>query len=78
MKDFSLASIKTDHFVVKPNRGSGGQGILIVRRIKDEYKIEDEMWTEDEVKLHMTDILHGSFSLHGSSDTVVIEELLSP
>lgn len=26
----------------------------------------------------MVDIIHGSFSLHGSSDTIVIEELLSP
>ena len=25
----------------------------------------------------MTDILHGSFSLHGSTDTVIVEELLT-
>lgn len=78
MNSFSLHSIKSDNFVIKPNKGSGGKGILIVKREGEMYEIQDEMWNEDEIKLHMTDILHGSFSLHGSSDTVIIEELLAP
>lgn len=78
LTDFSLASIPTDHFVIKPNKGSRGRGILIVKRQEDGYAIDGGVWSEDEVKLHMTDILHGSFSLHGSSDTIVVEELLAP
>lgn len=78
LTDFSLSSIPTDHFVIKPNKGSRGRGILIVKRGEEGYMIDGAIWTEDEVKLYMTDILHGSFSLHGSSDTIVIEELLAP
>ncbi|MDD2565787.1 MAG: DUF1704 domain-containing protein [Candidatus Gracilibacteria bacterium] len=78
LKDFSLKSIKTEDFVIKPNKGSRGRGILIIKRIGETFIINNEEWTEDEVKLHMTDIIHGSFSLHGSSDTVIIEELLGP
>jgi alpha-L-glutamate ligase-like protein len=78
LKNFSLKSIASDSFVIKPNKWSGGKGILIVRREKGQYIIQDEVWTEYEIQLHMIDILHGSFSLHGSTDTVVIEELLTP
>lgn len=78
LTEFSLSSIPTDHFVIKPNKGSRGRGIIIVKRAEDGYIVDGSVWTEDEVKLHMTDILHGSFSLHGSSDTIVVEELLAP
>ncbi len=78
LKNFSFKSIKSDHFVIKPNKWSGWKWILIVKREKDNYVIQNEIWTEDEIKLHVIDILHGSFSLYGSSDTTVIEELLVP
>ena len=70
--------IWSNNFVIKPNKWSGWRGILIVEKDEEKFKIQDTTWTEAELKLHMTDILHGSFSLHGSSDSVVIEELLSP
>lgn len=75
---FSLKNIKTNAFVIKPNKWSGWRGILIVKRENEIYSIAWEVWSEEEIRLHMIDILHGSFSLHGSTDTVVIEELLSP
>ncbi len=78
LKEFHFTSIKSNSFVIKPNKWSGWKWILIVKKEKSEFVIQDEIWTEDEIKLHMIDILHGSFSLHGSSDTVVIEELLTP
>ncbi|MBP9779222.1 DUF1704 domain-containing protein [Candidatus Gracilibacteria bacterium] len=78
LKGFSFSSVKSDAFVIKPNKGSGGKGILIVRKVDSEYLIQGESWTEEELKLHMIDILHGSFSLHGSSDVVILEELLTP
>ncbi len=77
LKLFSLKSIEADDFVIKPNKGSGGRGILIVKREEDGYSIQDELWTDEDINLHMIDILHGSFSLYGS-DKVVIEELLTP
>jgi len=78
LNDFSFGSIKSNSFVIKPNKWSQWKGILIVKKNKKTYEIQNEEWTEDELRLHLIDILHGSFSLHGSSDTVVIEELLSP
>lgn len=78
LQDFSLDTLGVDAFVIKPNKWSQWKGILIVRKEDDVYMIDGKSWTEDELKLHMTDILHGSYSLHGSSDTVVIEELLTP
>lgn len=78
LKNFSFKSIKPDHFVIKPNKWSGWKWILIVEKKQNEYIIQNEDWSEDELKLHMIDILYGSFSLYGSSDTVVIEELLTP
>lgn len=75
---FSLQDIKADRFVIKPNKWSGWRGILIVKKDNEQFLIQGEAWTEAEIWLHMIDILHGSYSLHGSSDTVVIEELLTP
>lgn len=75
---FSLKNIKSNTFVIKPNKWSWWRGILIVRRENEMYIIDSEIWSEEEIKLHMIDILHGSFSLHGSTDTIIIEEMLSP
>lgn len=79
LNEFSFDSIDSDAFVVKPNHGSKGQGILIAKKLKNKnFNIGGEEWTEDEVRLYMTDILAGSFSLYGNHDKVVIEELLRP
>lgn len=58
LKDFSFRSLRASSFVIKPNRGSAGRGILVVRRRKKRrYIVGREVWTEDELKLHMSDIL---------------------
>lgn len=76
---FSFDSIKENMFVIKPNHGSKGQGILIVKKAKNNtFLIDKEIWTDQELRLHMTDILGGAFSLYGNHDRVVIEELLLP
>lgn len=78
LHEFSFDTLLVDEFVIKPNKGSQGKGILIVHRVDGQYFVQGELWSEEDLFLHMTDILHGSFSLHGSGDTVVIEELLTP
>lgn len=68
-----------DAFVIKPNHGSKGQGILVVKRRKNsKYFVAGQEWSIDEMRLHMIDILQGTFSLYGSHDSIVIEELLLP
>ncbi len=67
-------------FVIKPNRGFGGEGIVVIfRRLstgrwlstnKREYSNED-------LSNQMYDILDGNFSLHETPDIVLIEQRLA-
>lgn len=75
---FSFDTLSSE-FVVKPNYGSKGQGILIVKKLKNgNFSVGGEEWTESEMRLHMTDTLGGVFSLYGNHDRVVVEELMRP
>lgn len=66
------------NFVVKPESGYGGEGILIIRRrakwAGEWQKMNGEIVTTQEVKLHAKEILAGKFSLHGMTDSVLVEE----
>ncbi|PID83947.1 hypothetical protein CSB09_03465 [Candidatus Gracilibacteria bacterium] len=78
LKKFSLDSIDEDSFVIKPNMGSKGKGILVVKKTKKgEYISGGHEWSVEDLELHMLDILQGAFSLHGR-DTIIIEEMLRP
>ncbi|MGJ8581893.1 MAG: sugar-transfer associated ATP-grasp domain-containing protein, partial [Psychromonas sp.] len=60
----------TSGFVIKPAKGSGGKGILVVTKIENGryYKPNGSEETLAEIKRHVTDILAGLFSLGGSAD----------
>ncbi len=62
-------------FVIKPARGSGGDGILVVSgRAKTMYrKINGVLMTEQELELHVSNILSGIFSLGGEQDRAIVE-----
>lgn len=68
-------------FALKPNRGFGGEGILVVYGKK---KNGDAVWikadgssvTLDDIKNHVRDILDGSFSLANTPDIAFFEERL--
>lgn len=76
---FSFDSIAENSFVIKPNHGSKGQGILIVKKWKNNtFIIDKKIWSENELRLFMTDILWWAFSLYGNHDRIVIEELMLP
>jgi alpha-L-glutamate ligase-like protein len=64
-----------DDFVVKPSRGSGGLGILVVSgRTKNLYRRADgTLASEEEVKHHVLNILSGMYSLAGQPDEAMIE-----
>ncbi|MBB1271550.1 alpha-L-glutamate ligase-like protein [Psychromonas sp. SR45-3] len=68
----------TPGFVIKPAKGSGGKGILVVTKVKNGryYKSNGNEESLSEIKRHVTDILAGLFSLGGSADVAVIEGLI--
>lgn len=68
----------TSGFVIKPAKGSGGKGILVVTKIENGryYKPNGSEETLAEIKRHVTDILAGLFSLGGSADVAVVEGLI--
>ena len=80
LEDFNWQSLP-ESFALKPNRGFGGEGILIVYAKK---KNRDDAWikadrsliTIDDLKNHIRNILDGSFSLSGAPDVAFFEERL--
>lgn len=65
-------------FVIKPARGSGGKGILVIsgRQGRDFLKPGGGLVTLAEVKRHASNTLSGLFSLGGSNDVAMIEEMV--
>ena len=75
-----LAAIIGDQqqFVIKPTRGSGGKGILVIVRREDEYFIKPSgmRLKLDDLKRDVSNILSGLYSLGGKPDKALIEELI--
>jgi alpha-L-glutamate ligase-like protein len=67
-------------FAIKPSKGSGGKGILVITAREDGRYIKASGIQLDaaEVKRHVSNVMSGLFSLGGSPDTAVIEELIRP
>jgi len=62
-------------FVVKPCRGSQGDGIVVVTgRSRDLYRVADgTSMSEEEMCFHVSNILSGIYSLGGQPDKALIE-----
>lgn len=66
-----------DKFALKPSRGMGGEGIIVVkRRLKDGgwLTTQKEKVTVDDIKLHTLDILEGAYSMGNVPDVAFIQE----
>lgn len=65
-------------FCIKPAKGSGGKGILVIARREDDvfYKTNGQAISLTDVKRHVSNILAGLFSLGGKSDVAVVETLI--
>jgi len=63
-------------FVVKPARGSGGDGILVFKdKVYGRYRqINGKLTTNQELSYHLSCLLSGAYSLGGSSDYAIIEK----
>ena len=66
-------------FALKPNRGSQGNGIMIVRSRdgKNFITAGGKVRTAEELSRHVGEILNGSFSQSGDEDYAYVEPLLS-
>ena len=63
-------------FVVKPNRGSAGRGVLVLigRDGKDYLRHNGEKLRHDALRQHFSDILSGMYSLGGQPDTAIVQQ----
>lgn len=77
VRQFDFTDITTS-FVIKPSAGSGGKGILIVRKkIKGRREwlgIGGNILTEDDLRLHVEDILDGQYSTFKTKHRAFVEE----
>lgn len=65
-------------FVIKPARGSGGKGILVVTSHQDGIysKPSGATINQEDVERHISNALAGLFSLGGKNDVAVVENLI--
>jgi alpha-L-glutamate ligase-like protein len=65
-------------FVIKPNKGTGGNGIIVFYgKKKGEYswiRPNEKIMSQRDIILHMENILEGRFSMGSKKDIVIIEE----
>jgi alpha-L-glutamate ligase-like protein len=63
-------------FVVKPNRGSAGRGVLVIvgREDSDFHRHNGSRLPFDALKQHVSDILSGIYSLGGRPDAAVVQQ----
>lgn len=68
-------------FVVKPNKGLGGEGIIVIKkRSKDKeawITTQRERITIEDIKLHIQDIMEGAFSMGNTPDFVLVQEYVA-
>lgn len=77
LDEFDFNQINTS-FVIKPSGGSGGKGILIIRKPSgstDKWLgVDGKQFDLRDLKLHIEDILEGTYSAIGSRSNAFVEE----
>jgi alpha-L-glutamate ligase-like protein/uncharacterized protein (TIGR02421 family) len=65
-------------FVVKPNNGYGGEGIIPIANTKEGefFTVNNSLVTQEEMSDHIRDILDGRFSISNVKDTAFFEQLI--
>ncbi|ADH85055.1 alpha-L-glutamate ligase-like protein [Desulfurivibrio alkaliphilus] len=65
-------------FAVKPAKGSGGKGILVIQGQQDGVylKASGRRLGLEDVKRHISNILAGLYSLAGTPDAAIVEQLI--
>lgn len=78
LENFDWSALPSS-FALKPNRGLGGEGIIVVYGKKKNgdsswIKADGSVITADDLKAHIQNILDGSFSLSNTPDIAFFEE----
>lgn len=73
-----LALREQSGFCLKPAKGSGGKGIMVIRRGTEGgyLRSNGQVISSEDLRRHMSNILAGLFSLGGAPDQVLVEALL--
>ena len=66
-----------DRLVIKPAKGAGGKGILILKQVNGQWYKSGSLIDEAEIFGHIANTIFGIYSL-GDSDRVLIEEFVTP
>ncbi|ODC03388.1 alpha-L-glutamate ligase-like protein [Terasakiispira papahanaumokuakeensis] len=66
-------------FAIKPSKGSGGKGILVIQQHDGEryQKASGEWIDRSRVERHLSNLISGLYSLGGSPDVAIIERLIN-
>ncbi|MET0154911.1 MAG: alpha-L-glutamate ligase-like protein [Rickettsiales bacterium] len=77
--DFHKALEGKGAFVIKPDHGSGGGGIIVIReKARNGFRKASGVVVEfAELRYHMQNILSGMYSLGGRPDSILIEEAVA-
>ncbi len=80
ISSFQRTAKHLDGFAIKPSKGAGEKGILVITgRNSDLYgKSSGSSIDIHDIKRHVSNILAGLYSLAGSQDVVIIEDLIRP
>lgn len=78
VRRFSEIVRDRESFVIKPARGSGGDGIIVVtgrsQRKRDTFRLSSGVFvSEGEILHHISNTVSGQYSLSGSRDAALIE-----
>lgn len=75
---FEILEQHQQGFCIKPAKGSGGKGILVILKSDENgyKKASGDYVSREEIVRHISNILAGLFSLAGAADVAVIEALI--
>ncbi|NKF52611.1 alpha-L-glutamate ligase-like protein [Shewanella sp. WXL01] len=78
IEDIPQMVANRDGFVIKPAKGSGGKGILVITKVHNGcyYKPNGHEVTPAEIYRHVSNTLSGLFSLGGKPDVAIVEGLI--
>ncbi|MFA6098998.1 MAG: tyrosine/phenylalanine carboxypeptidase domain-containing protein [Patescibacteria group bacterium] len=79
LRNFNPSTLPNS-FVIKPNKGYGGEGILPINKTQKGiyHGVNGEKYRWSDLYEHCIGILDGRYAISGLRDTVIFEELLEP